>query len=191
MGYKVTVQPAEEPITLAEAKAHLRVEFSTEDSLITSLIVAARQIVEQYTGIGLISQTITEYYDTFPIYYPKFIRLSVGNVVSVTTLKYYDTGGTLQTWSTDNYVLDATIYPARIGRKENITYPQVLNELNAVEVTYIVGWSSASEVPELIKSAMYLILADLYENREDRKRALPQASQMILQPYKAYTYYNY
>lgn len=50
--------PAEEPVTLAEAKRHLR-EFSTvtdNDADITALIQAAREWVEEYTGRALFEQ---------------------------------------------------------------------------------------------------------------------------------------
>jgi uncharacterized phiE125 gp8 family phage protein len=51
-----TVEPAAEPVTLAEAKAHLRLADSSEDDLLTGLIRAARQDVERATGMALIDQ---------------------------------------------------------------------------------------------------------------------------------------
>ena len=53
----LTVPPAGEPLTLAEAKPHLRVDLNDDDALITALISAAREQVEFLTGQRLITQT--------------------------------------------------------------------------------------------------------------------------------------
>ena len=84
--------PATTAISLAEAKAFLRVDsdYDDDDSYITSLIGVATNVVEQFTRRRLITQTYNIYYDEFPPY----IDLQVGNVASVTHVKYYDTDNT-------------------------------------------------------------------------------------------------
>ena len=62
--YVVITAPTAEPITLAEAKLHLRVNNSVEDALITALITASRQFVEGYTWRPLMTQTVDVVYDT-------------------------------------------------------------------------------------------------------------------------------
>lgn len=51
-------EPSVEPVTLAEAKVHLRTfaSDSAEDDLITGLITSARQWAEEYTGRALVDQ---------------------------------------------------------------------------------------------------------------------------------------
>ena len=102
--YKVTTQPAEEPLTLTEAKTHLKVEVTADDSLITALIQAAREEAEQYLNLKLITQTVTEKLDCFPSYEEtNLILLSAAPVVSVESVKYQDEDDTQQTLSTDRY----------------------------------------------------------------------------------------
>ena len=87
MSYKVTIQPTEEPLTLTEAKAHLKVEVTADDTLITALIQAAREEAEQYLNLKLITQTVTEKLDCFPTYDDdNIILLSAAPVVSVTSV---------------------------------------------------------------------------------------------------------
>lgn len=158
-------------MTATEAKAHLKVDTSDDDTLITSLISAARIAVENYLTQKLVTQTITEYFDAFPA--NGIIELTFWPVVSITHIKYYDSDGALQTWDAANYQTD--IYgtfgqgPARIWTAYSVTYPTTRDMLNAVEVRYVAGYGAASAVPELIKSAMRLLLSDMYDERMNGK----------------------
>jgi peptide/nickel transport system permease protein len=58
--HKTTTAPASEPITLTEAKAHLRVDFDDDDTLITAMIAAARGYVEEHCNRALLTQTVTQ-----------------------------------------------------------------------------------------------------------------------------------
>lgn len=171
MGYVVTTAPAAEPLTATEAKAHLKVDTSDDDTLITSLISAARIAVENYLTQKLVTQTITEYFDAFPA--NGIIELTFWPVALITHIKYYDSDGDLQTWDSANYQAD--IYgtfgqgPARIWTAYSVTYPTTRDMLNAVEVRYVAGYGAASAVPELIKSAIRLLLSDMYDERMNGK----------------------
>ena len=61
-----TSPPATEPVSLAEAKAHLRVTHNDDDAYITTLIKTARQGIEAQTGLGLISQGWSVFLDDWP-----------------------------------------------------------------------------------------------------------------------------
>src|SRR5210317_847009 len=93
MSYQITVQPASEPITTAEAKTHLRVDFSDDDTYIDTLIASARKYCEQYTNRVFITQTWRQNEDNWS----NPIKLKVNPIVSLTSLKYYDTNETQQT----------------------------------------------------------------------------------------------
>jgi len=166
MGYVVTSAPATEPLTLDEAKAHLRVDHSDEDDLITSIIAAARVTVENYLQQKLITQTVVEYFDEFPA---DGIVLTFWPVQSVTSITYTDTDGDTQTWDAAEYKVD--IYgvfgggPARITEAYSETLPTTRDETNAVAVTYDAGYGAASAVPAPIKAAMRLLIAEMYEYR--------------------------
>lgn len=181
--YRITTAPATEPLTLTEAKLHLKVDTTADDDLITALIAAVRQSVERYCSLGLITQTVTEKYDRFS---SNGFRLSVSPAIAISAVTYTDPAGATQTLSTDVYGLDVYSRPARIYLKENQVWPQTRLEPNAVTVVYTAGFGGASDVPGPIKSAMKLMLGDLYENREDTARTMPSASQRILDPYRIY-----
>lgn len=154
--------PVAEPISRTEAKLHCRIDHSTEDDLVDSLIRAAREYVENYTGRRLMEQTWKAFYDEFP---SKFY-LPTAPVQSVTHIKYTDINGTQTTWSTTYW--EANIYeePAEIELKYSQSYPIVtLKTVNPIEVQFVAGYTSAANVPMPIRQAMYLLIEHWYRNR--------------------------
>lgn len=167
MNYKVTTQPAIEPITLAEAKLHLRVDsdITAEDSLIAGLIKSARQYCESYQNRALITQTITAKMNDFPC--RDEFDLPMPELVSVTSIKYIDSNGVQQTLSTDVYSVDTFATPGRVVLNYNQSWPSVRGDYNSVEVVYVAGYGDEEDVPQVTKQAMLLIIGHLYENREE------------------------
>ena len=145
-------------ISLATAKAHLRVDHSDEDALITSLISTAGEIVEEYTGQYLSSCGFTYYADHFT----SVMKIHAGPGVRILTVKYYDTDHTLQTWPATEYHSDVKSHPMRV-QFENLP-TEVDDRVHAVQITGDAGYST---VPETLKSAMLLIIGHLYEHRKD------------------------
>ena len=180
---KVSSEPAVEPVTLTEAKLHLRVDHTDDNSLITILIQAAREITEQHLGRSLITQSRTVKLD----YFPRCNEITVpyGPLVSVTTLKYYDEDEVQQTMSSTLYWVDASSDIGRIRVKD--AWPGTYDMPNAVEVIYVAGYGAAgSNVPQAIKAAILLIVGHLYENREqvgDQRYELPFGVETLLAPY--------
>jgi len=178
--------PATTAISLAEAKAFLRVDsdYDDDDAYITSLIGVATNVVEQFTRRRLITQTYNIYYDEFP----PFMDLQVGNVASVTHVKYYDTDNTLQTLDTSEYDVDIRVKPGRIYQAEDGNFPDTYERANSVEVEFVVG-SAASDVEDAIKQAMYIVIGRYYENRQDVVTGtiaseLPLMVDHLLTPYR-------
>lgn len=181
--WTVTSAPAEEPITLEEAKNHLKVDYTADDDLITMLIEAARQAAEHRTNVKLITQTITEKFDAFPSGSANVLQLSVPNVQQIDSINYIDADGNTQTFAADKYYTGKSVWPAFVSLKQNESWPGVSTQKDAVTVVYTVGFGSAADVPGAIKAAMFLIIADLYENRTDSVKRLPTASQFLLDQY--------
>lgn len=177
MSWTVTTQPAAEPITTAEAKIHLKVDGSTEDTLIDAYIATARQYVENYTSKKLVTQTVQQTYDSFPA---DCLELSVKPIQSVTSVAYIDTAGDSQTWSSADYDTDFISTPGRIAPGLEKEYPSLGDVINAVTITYVVGYGGAADVPERYKSAIKLIVGELYENRENRVKKMPTAAEALL-----------
>lgn len=193
MSWKVTIEPVSEPLTVSEVKTWLRVEdgITADDTLISSLITAARKHVERYTGISLLSQTIQEVYDDFPLANDKEtpnaeLRLSVSPLISVTSVGYVDSTGSDQTVSALNYVVDDTTKPGRIAPTFNYTWPETYNVINAVTVTYSVGHTTTTSVgfPSELLIAMKLWISGLYETRQDYAKRYKDASMALMDTLK-------
>ena len=155
--------PTWEPITLAEAKDHLRVDHTGEDAIIDNLIVAARQYLEGLLGRGIPQQTMTAYYSTFwdLMELPRAAPLR-----SVSSLKYLDSDGAEQTASTDLYDVFAAPEPGEVRRAYNQSWPSHRVVTDPVYLTYVCGWPSAAQIPAPIRQAMLLLIGHWYENRE-------------------------
>ena len=136
-------------ITTSEAKEHLKVDTTADDTLIGNLIAAAVQSAQIYTNRFFLTTQIIQYGDKWEdISY--LFKSKVSTVVSV---KYYDNDNSLQTLSTDVWLADTKHQPARIGLKPDKDFPQLAHRINAVEVTYKVGYGAAGDVPQGIKQA--------------------------------------
>jgi uncharacterized phiE125 gp8 family phage protein len=167
--YKNGTPPTEEPVTLAELKTYLKISNSVEDALITEMGKAARVFIEEMTDKRLITQTKEWYLDGFPTM-GRNILISTTPLTGV-VVEYIDvntTDRTYTTWDAANYILDDSgIYP-RISLKNNVSFPSTVNEINSVKITLSLGYGLAADVPENFKIAIKLLVAEMYENRENR-----------------------
>lgn len=182
MAWKITTQPANEIFTLQEVKDYLKVDDSTEDALITTLLQSARQAAERYLNQALITQTITEKLDRLQL---STIYLSVSPVISVSSFQYADSQNTTQTFNSSNYIVDNFEKPARLSLASGKTWPTLYGNINDVTITYTAGYSSEpSGVPAQIRQAILLMITDAYDNRQDYVKKLPTASEYLLDQYR-------
>lgn len=181
-----TTDAATEPITTAQAKTHMRVDISDDDTYIDTLITSARQYAEEITSRSFITQTWVRMLDWFPA----VIELERGDVISVTTLKYIDSNGDLQTLAADQYQTDFTANPARVMPARTVTWPTISSlDFNAVQVTYTAGYGAASAVPAIIKDAVRILVEHLYGfgreiATEIRLQNVPHSAQALLESYR-------
>jgi uncharacterized phiE125 gp8 family phage protein len=194
---EISAAPAAEPLTLAETKLHLRVDHTTDDTLISALITAARQWAENWCRRSFVQRTYKLRMDCFPA----AIRLPFGVVASVTSVKYTDADGNLATVSAADYQVDVYSIPARIVPQLGVTWPiPKAGAINAVTVEYVAGYAPgatsptdhAANVPEAVKAALKLTVAHLYEHREAATEATlaetPFAVKALLTPYAILDY---
>lgn len=165
-GLVLVTPPAEEPLTLGEAKDHLRVTSTDEDSLIGRLIVVARQAVERRLGRALITQTLDYTLDAFPT--GDVIELPRPPLRSVTSVKHTPDGGVETTFASASYLVDTTGNPGRIVLAVNQSWPSdLLQAANGVVIRFVAGYGAApTDVPEPIRQALAVHLGTLYEHRE-------------------------
>ncbi len=164
---KQTAAPAIEPIVLADAKTHLRVDTTADDALITALIVAAREVAEAYQRRALITQQFSLYIDQFPgvdsIWIPR------PPLQAVASVKYTDNNGVTYVWDPSNYNVDTATQPGRVRLGWGKTWPvTTLQTVNAVEIDFTAGYgAAAANVPQSTIQAMLLLIGQWYENRSN------------------------
>ncbi|MFO1243110.1 MAG: head-tail connector protein [Rickettsiales bacterium] len=164
------VLPATEPLTLAEAKLYLRVDGSSEDTLITQLITAARETAEAYLRRSLITQ---QWKLTYEEYFPQRTYLSMGPVTSIVRVSKKTKAGAVTDVSTAAYYL---------GVPDQLVLTEVVAE-NTVEVVYGAGYGTSSDVPQAIRQGMLAHIAAMYDGRSEAT-ALPESSKALYQPYR-------
>lgn len=161
-----TPASSSEPVSLAEAKLHLRVDHDDEDDLIQGLIEAAREKAETFTRRRLLETTEILELDRFPLG-GGAIKLPWTPLVSVTSITYLDADGDSQTLDSASYRVVADKVSASIALEYDYSWPGTRAVPAAVRVTYVAGFgASASDVPRAIRQGMLLLIAHWYENRE-------------------------
>lgn len=156
--------PAVEPLDLAEAKLHLRVDHGHEDALISALIRAAREWTENYLARTLIESQWEMTLDAFPC---GLIEIPFGPVTEIGAVEYVDLDGVDSLADEgDIWQADLGMVPARLVPVNGQSWPATKAQLNAVKITYTAGYGeTGTSVPEPIRQAMKLLIGDWYENR--------------------------
>lgn len=172
--------PGVEPITLAEAKAHCRVDHATDDSLIQGYITTAREYVEDYIDRSLVTQRLVMKLDAFPgeIELPRPPMASTGTATAViVTYTTGEAGGTA-TLSTTAYRVDRDSTPGVIRTTYAGSWPSHLLDQNSVTVTWWAGYGDPASVPQRVKNAMLMCVHELYEKRGNGE--MPEAAMRLL-----------
>ena len=191
MPVRVITPPAAEPVTLAEAKAYARVDISADDSLISAMIVAAREAGERETRRAFMPQTLELTLDAFPRrycpgrplssayradgygrYVPRFDKVELPRppLAAVTSVSYLDpTTGVLTVLNSSTYVLvqESDDVPVFLVPVFGTDWPAVQLMPAAVRIRYTAGWPDAASVPEEIKAWIKTKVSTFYENREE------------------------
>lgn len=175
--------PTSEPVTLQEAKSWARIDSSDEDSLLSNLITVARQEAEKYLRSALMPQTwemtldvgtsalddvLGDGFYEFPINQlygtlPNVIALPYAPIQSITSVKYFDTANTENTYSSSNYTLDAA--GGRLMLNQSAVWASNMRPNASAKIRYVAGYANGAAVPMAIRIAImnYVLLA--YEQR--------------------------
>lgn len=184
MGLRLITAATVYPVTLDQAKARCRVDGNDDDADINSLIAAATDYVEQYTGRALMVQTWELVLDEFA----DSILIPKGPTTSITSVKYYDENGNLQTISSANYALDAVSNPQWLVRATDYTWPTVAEGVNNVVIRFQCG---SAEAPASINHAILLLIGQWFDNRAavnvgNIATAMPHAVESLLSNYRSF-----
>ena len=177
--------PQVEPISLAEAKLHLRVDGNEEDALLTALITAARLRVENYVKRAFISQTWEMILDEAKAE----IEIPLPPLHAVTRIRVIAEDGTETTVDAGTYIVDrGEGQPGRVRLKSGYSWPTHRNFASFI-ITFEAGYGDAAEnVPGPIREAIKHLIAQAYENRGDTKaeEEMPAIAATLLWPYRIF-----
>ena len=153
--------PAEEPVSLVEAKAFLRVDDSAEDGLITTLIGAARLHIEGVTGRALVAQSWRVVLDCWPD--NRVVKLPVAPFMAVTEITAFDAVGGAHTIGLAQFMSE----PDRLLLPSTVAGMPVLRDRQGIEIDYVAGFGTEPEdVPGDIRQALLVLVGYWYEHRD-------------------------
>lgn len=165
--FDLATAPQTEPVSTAEAKTHLRVDGSDEDTYIDALVTTVRRYLEQAYGVAMVTQTWDYALDRFPP--APWIELPKAPLISVGSITYYDEDlSTSTVFASSKYQVDTIPTPAVIALKRGESWPSdTLRRSSGVVVRADFGFgANATDVPESMRHAIKIGVADLYEHRE-------------------------
>ena len=181
---KVITAPKIEPVSIAEVKTQLGIDFSQTDDLISRRIVEARKWVESYTGRALITQTREKRWDCF------VDEHEVESALTVVSVKYIDTDGVETTLDTSDYVLDTYPFIPHVRAAYGVSWPSTRAERNAVRIQYTAGYGPLStSVEPIIREAIILLVGHWMNNQPQAESGIsmsrvPYAVRDLLDPYR-------
>lgn len=166
MALTLVTAPSVEPISLTEAKLHLRVDISDDSTLIVALIKTAREMVEDISRRALITQVWKYILDEFPA--GDEIEIPKPPLQSVASITYKDQDGNTSTFSSASYIVNTDADPGKVVLAYGESWPSTsLYPTGAITVQFTCGFGdAATDVPEKYRQAMYLLIGHWYENRE-------------------------
>lgn len=159
MNLTILTPPEEEPVSVATAKAHLRVDTTADDTLITTYLKAARELCEGLARRSFVTQSFRLVLDDFPSVPLKLPRPPLQSVEAVT---YLDDDGNEHDWT--DFTVDTGSEPGRIIFNSLPTAS--LQESGAVAIEFTAGYESAADLPNVFVMAILQTVANWYELRE-------------------------
>lgn len=181
----IITPPAVEPVSIYQAKQHLRVDMADDDALIDGLIRTARAWAEEYSGRALITQTLEVGLECFPAV---AICLPRPPVQSITSITYLDPQGASTVMPPEDYELDTTAVIHTVRPVYGKSWPAIRSQPGAVKVRYVAGFgATGASVPPQYIQAMLLVIGRYYSVREDvvigpAAQEIPFAAQALLGP---------
>lgn len=185
MGITLVGSAPSAAVSTADAKTHLNVFHSNDDTYIGNLVSAATAWVQHYTGTQVVQATYDYTLDAFPDGEDDIV-LPCPPLSSVTSITYVDEDGSSQTLATTVYAVKTDVHPGRIHLKYEQEWPDTRDIDDAVTVRFVCGYANAAAVPEDIVSAILLLVERLYTYRgmttEQAANQLSFSIEMLLSP---------
>jgi len=154
-------EPAAQPVTLSDVKMAGRISTSAHDTMLTGLILAAVDAVENDTHRAIITQTWKKTVSDYSVNNRKLPRPPLQ---SITSVKYMDMTVTQQTVSNTIYQVDTASEPGSFSRLPGMIWPQIApGYKNPIEITFVAGYGDdATSVPAMLKQAIIALVSHWY-----------------------------
>jgi uncharacterized phiE125 gp8 family phage protein len=184
----LTAGPTAEPVSLAEAKAYCRVDGTAEDTLIASLILAARMHIERALGVALIEQQWSLYLDAWPE--RAWLDMPLTPVISLDAVRLYSPSDSFVTLDPSLFLLDRSGLRPRLIRREAQGWPVPGRSANGIEIVFTAGHgTTADAVPMPLRLATKMLVAHWYEERApvllgDSATAMPLSIGSLIAAYR-------
>lgn len=164
----LTSPPAAEPLFASDLRDFRRVDDGAETYLLDLWLQTARENVEAYCGVAMLTQAWAMNIDAFPS--RDWIELPRNPVQSITSIQYVDAAGATQTMSAADYRLVAPADPVggahRVALAYGKSWPSTRDDVNAATITFVAGYTERRLIPPALLSAMLLIAGDMHEVRD-------------------------
>ncbi len=187
MALVMTSGPASEPVTVADAKAHMRIDGTVEDVLIASLIVTSRLHVESALDLALINQSWTLILDRWPA--GPEVEIPLAPLLAVIAVKVKNSAGVSSAVPPTSYLVDLASKPPRIVWN-NAARPDPGVPAGGIEIEFTAGFgASAATVPAPLKHAVLMLTSHWYEHRDANEigssaARIPDAVSDLIQPFR-------
>lgn len=196
-----------EPVSVADLKSYLRIDTSSDDTMLAAFQITARELIESYTGRRLITQTWDYWLDSFPstvrfdnlmpegvtegklsefLSVSKHLQIPLMPLQSVTYLNTYPDDGVAVLMDADEYIVDTVHEPGRVSLKTSTNWPTTyLRPVNGVQVRFVCGYGAAgTDVPSAIIQAIKELVGKFYNDRACSDTSFPSIVTALLRPYK-------
>lgn len=163
---RVVTPPSVEPVTVEEAKLHLRVDHIGDaalDNEVTAIIRRAREALEQDTRRAVSVQAADLWLSEWP--WKPVIRVPLPPLNAITFITYRKTDGTTSTLSTDSYLVETAVEPGEVWLQNHCEWPEDVQQAGfPIRVRFEAGWAPA-DVPPSLRAALLLRIEQLYRHR--------------------------
>lgn len=189
--FVIVTDVTDEPVTVAEIKSRLRIDGGYDDTLLASYGIAARRLIEAYTGCRMMPRTEKLLLDRFPPV--KQLLIPAAPISAITAITYFDQDDNPTVFASSMYVTDTRGPIGMVALKYGVIWPilgSLRRPVNAVEVSFASGYTDADCVPDELKHAVALLAGHFYENREEttmlKVEQIPLGIRHVVKPHRVW-----
>lgn len=164
--------PTSEPVTLEEAKAFARIDHAVEDSLMSNLIISARQMAEQYLHMSLLPQ---QHEALMMLDWEQSIELPYGPISVIDSVATLDANNTITLVNEAHYAL---------GARPDTMHLMLSLAGQTLRIRYSAGYALPADVPMAIRHGIMLHVTELYEERIAPSSGIPAQAQALYAPFR-------